>query len=251
MCAFKPANPLIRETAPEGHPLDVLEGAIERITFHNEDNGYTVARLLPEGARDVITILGNFSNPVVGESLICHGTWSHHAQWGRQMQVARYEVVRPATAFAIEKYLGSGMVKGVGPVMAKRIVEKFGVESLDVIEEDPAKLQEVQGIGKKRIEKIKQAWNDQREIRNIMLFLQSHGVSPAYAVKFTRPTRTKASRSSRRTPTNSPPTSGASGSRRRTRSPARWVSPRTTRAALKQASCTCSTRPSRRAAMRS
>lgn len=183
MCAFKPANPLIRETAPEGRPLDTLEGAIERITFHNEDNGYTVARLLPEGARDVITILGNFSNPVVGESLICHGIWSHHAQWGRQMQVARYEVVRPATAFAIEKYLGSGMVKGVGPVMAKRIVEKFGVEALDVIEADPAKLQEVQGIGQKRVEKIKQAWSDQREIRNIMLFLQSHGVSPAYAVK--------------------------------------------------------------------
>lgn len=183
MCAFKPTNPLIRETAAEGRPLDVLEGAIERITFHNEDNGYTVARLLPEGARDVITILGNFSNPVVGESLICHGTWSHHAQWGRQMQVARYEVVRPATAFAIEKYLGSGMVKGVGPVMAKRIVEKFGVEALDVIEEDPKKLQTVQGIGQKRIEKITQAWNDQREIRNIMLFLQSHGVSPAYAVK--------------------------------------------------------------------
>lgn len=182
MCAFKPANPLIRETA-EGRPLDVLEGAIERITFHNEDNGYTVARLLPEGARDVITILGNFTNPVVGESLVCHGTWSHHAQWGRQMQVARYEVVRPATAFAIEKYLGSGMVKGVGPVMAKRIVAKFGVDSLDVIEEDPTRLQEIHGIGQKRIEKIKQAWNDQREIRNIMLFLQSHGVSPAYAVK--------------------------------------------------------------------
>lgn len=182
MCAFKPANPLIRETA-DGPPLDALEGTIERITFHNEENGYTVARLLPEGARDVITILGNFSNPVVGESLICHGTWTRHPQWGRQMQVARYEVVRPATAFAIEKYLGSGMVKGVGPVMAKRIVEKFGTEALDVIEHHPQKLRQVPGIGEKRVEKIKKAWHDQREIRNIMLFLQSHGVSPAYAVK--------------------------------------------------------------------
>jgi exodeoxyribonuclease V alpha subunit len=182
MCAFRPANPLIRETA-EDAPLDQLEGTIERITFHNEENGYTVARLLPEGGRDVITILGNFSNPVVGESLICHGTWTRHAQWGRQMQVARYEVVRPATAFAIEKYLGSGMVKGIGPVMAKRIVEKFGEEALDVIEEHPKKLLEVHGIGKKKLDQIKKAWHDQREIRTIMLFLQSHGVSPAYAVK--------------------------------------------------------------------
>ncbi len=182
MCAYRPANPLIRETV-EGEALDQLEGTIERITFHNDENGYTVARLLPEGARDVITILGNFSNPVVGESLICHGTWTRHAQWGRQMQVARYEVVRPATAFAIEKYLGSGMVKGVGPVMAKRIVEKFGEDALDVIEQQPRKLLEIYGIGQKKLEQIKKAWHDQREIRTIMLFLQSHGVSPAYAVK--------------------------------------------------------------------
>ena len=182
MCAFRPTNPLIRETV-EGESLDQLEGTIERITFHNEENGYTVARLMPDGGRDVITILGNFSNPVVGETLICHGTWARHAQWGRQMQVARYEVVRPATAFAIEKYLGSGMVKGIGPVMAKRIVEKFGEDALDVIEEKPKQLLEIYGIGLKKLEQIKKAWHDQREIRTIMLFLQSHGVSPAYAVK--------------------------------------------------------------------
>ena len=182
MCAFRPANPLIRETAPD-QPSDTVEGTIERITFHNEENGYTVARLLPEGARDVVTILGNFSNPVVGESLVCWGAWTRHAQWGRQMTVTRYEVVRPATAFAIEKYLGSGMVKGVGPVMAKRIVAKFGEEALDIIETKPRKLLEVVGIGDKKFAQIKKAWNDQREIRNIMLFLQSHGVSPAYAVK--------------------------------------------------------------------
>ncbi len=183
MCAFRPANPLIRETADGDRPLDTVEGTIERITFHNDENGYTVARLLPEGARDVVTILGNFSNPVVGESLVCHGAWTRHAQWGSQMQVARYEVVRPATTFAIEKYLGSGMVKGVGPVMAKRIVEKFGEESLDIIETTPRKLLEIYGIGDKKLAQIKKAWHDQREIRNIMLFLQSHGVSPAYAVK--------------------------------------------------------------------
>jgi len=166
-----------------GPPLDALEGVIERITFHNEDNGYTVARLLPPNARDVITIIGNFSNPVVGESLLCYGTWTNHAQWGKQMNVARYEVVRPATAFAIEKYLGSGMVKGVGPVTAKRIVAKFGEDALDIIENHPRKLLGVGGIGEKTLAKITTAWKDQREVKNIMLFLQSHGVSPAYAVK--------------------------------------------------------------------
>ncbi len=182
MCAFKPPSPLIRES-DSGIPLDALEGTIERITFHNPDNGYTVARLLPPKAKDVITIIGNFSNPVVGESLLCHGTWTSHAQWGKQMQVARYETVRPATAFAIEKYLGSGMVKGVGPVMAKRIVAKFGEEALDVIEHSPRRLLQVSGIGEKRIDQIKTAWREQREVKNIMLFLQSHGVSPAYAVR--------------------------------------------------------------------
>ena len=180
MCAFKPPAPLLNTDSP---PPDALEGVIERITFHNPDNGYTVARLLPPNARDVITIIGNFTNPVVGESLICYGTWTRHAQWGRQMNVARYEVVRPATAFAIEKYLGSGMVKGVGPVMAKRIVAKFGVDALDIIEHKPRKLLDVPGIGQKRVDQIKAAWADQREIRTIMLFLQSHGVSPAYAVR--------------------------------------------------------------------
>ena len=181
MCAFKPQP---SATLPaNGPPLDTLEGVIERITFHNEDNGYTVARLLPPNARDVITITGNFSNPVVGESLLCYGSWTNHAQWGKQMTVARYEVVRPATAFAIEKYLGSGMVKGVGPVTAKRIVAKFGEDALDIIENHPRKLLGVGGIGEKTLAKITTAWKDQREVKNIMLFLQSHGVSPAYAVK--------------------------------------------------------------------
>ncbi len=180
--AFRPANPLI-STPADGRALDVLEGTIERVTFHNADNGYTVARLLPPNARDVVTITGNFSNPVVGESLVCHGTWTRHPQWGSQMQVQRYDVVRPATAFAIEKYLGSGMIKGVGPALAKRIVDKFGEDALDIIEESPRKLLAINGIGDKKLAQIKQAWQDQREVRNIMLFLQSHGVSPAYAVK--------------------------------------------------------------------
>ena len=111
--------------------LSELEGVIERVTFHNAENGYSVVRLTPTGGRgrakaDVVTVLGNFTNPVVGESLRCFGEWIKHPQYGAQFKLERYETLRPATATAIEKYLGSGMVKGIGPVMAKRIVAKFG-----------------------------------------------------------------------------------------------------------------------------
>src|SRR5579884_2209902 len=164
-------------------PLDTIEGTLERITFHNAENGYTVARLMPEGGRDVVTILGSFTNPVVGETLICRGHWTRHPQWGSQMQVQEYETLRPATATAIEKYLGSGMVRGIGPVTAKRIVAKFGEETLDIIEKRPRKLLLVEGIGEKKLGQIKDAWAAQREIRNIMVYLQGHGVSPTYAVK--------------------------------------------------------------------
>ncbi|HEX5324799.1 MAG TPA: helix-hairpin-helix domain-containing protein, partial [Capsulimonadaceae bacterium] len=171
---------------PEGtseRPLDKVEGVLERVTFHNEENGYTVAKILPEGGRDLVTVLGSFTNPVVGETLVCYGTWTRHPQWGAQMQMQRYETVRPATAAAIEKYLGSGMVRGVGPVMAKRIVKKFGPDTLEIIENRPRKLLLIEGIGEKKLAQIKDAWAAQNEIRNIMVFLQGHGVSPTYAVK--------------------------------------------------------------------
>ena len=162
---------------------DTITGVLERVTFHNEDNGYTIGRLAIEGARDLITIVGNFSNPVVGEQLLCEGKWTAHKEYGRQFTIERYNTTKPATAFAIEKYLGSGLIKGIGPVMAKRMVDLFGLETLDVIETDPRKLLRVGGIGEKRIEKIQKAWHEQREIRNVMLFLQGHGVSATYAVK--------------------------------------------------------------------
>ncbi len=167
----------------DGRPLAEVRGTLERITFHNPENGYTVARLLPEGARDVVTVLGNFSSPVVGEFLRCEGIWTRHPEWGQQMQVKRYEAIRPASIYGIERYLGSGMVKGVGPVMAKRIIEKFGADSLEVIEKRPRELLGVPGIGEKTLDKIITAWYEQRAIRNVMLFLQGHGVSPAFAVK--------------------------------------------------------------------
>src|SRR5579884_226069 len=137
-----------------GTPLESLTGVLERITYHNEENGWTVARLAVEGARDLLTIVGNFSNPVVGECLFCEGRWTAHREFGRQFAVERYSATQPATAYAIEKYLGCGLIKGIGPVMAKRMVELFGEETLNVIETHPRKLLRVEGIGEKRIAMI-------------------------------------------------------------------------------------------------
>ena len=164
-------------------PMDMVTGVLERVTYHNEENGYTVARLAVEGARDLVTVVGNFSNPIVGEMLVCEGNWTAHREFGRQLTVERYSTSKPATAFAIEKYLGSGLIKGVGPVMAKRMVDLFGLDTLDLIEREPRKLLRVDGIGEKRVAMIQRAWDEQREIRNVMLFLQEKGVSATYAVK--------------------------------------------------------------------
>jgi exodeoxyribonuclease V alpha subunit len=171
------------DRAPYNPFVETLTGVLERLTYHNEENGYTVARLAVEGARDLVTIVGNFSNPVVGEQLFCEGKWVAHREFGRQFQVERYSTSKPATAFAIEKYLGSGLIKGIGPVMAKRMVDLFGLETLDVIENEPRNLLRVEGIGEKRVTMIQKAWHEQREIRNVMLFLQGHGVSATFAVK--------------------------------------------------------------------
>ncbi len=174
-------NPETEQTAVR-HP-DSVTGILERVTYHNEDNGYTVARLAIEGARDLVTIVGTFSNPVVGECLFCSGEWAAHKEYGKQFVVAEYSTARPATAFAIEKYLGSGLIKGIGPVMAKRMVTLFGIETLNKIEHSPKELLKVDGIGRVRVQKIQRAWEEQREIRRVMLFLQERGVSPTFAVK--------------------------------------------------------------------
>ena len=173
----QPQNPY------NARPLDVVTGVLERVTYHNEENGYTVARLAVEGARDLVTVVGNFSNPIVGEMLVCEGSWTAHREFGRQLTVQSYSTSKPATAFAIEKYLGSGLIKGVGPVMAKRMVDLFGLDTLDLIEREPRKLLRVEGIGEKRVAMIQKAWDEQREIRNVMLFLQEKGVSATFAVK--------------------------------------------------------------------
>jgi exodeoxyribonuclease V alpha subunit len=160
-----------------------LEGSVARITYVSEETQYVVARLDVPGKPDPVTIVGTVLSLTPGETLRVHGRWSHHPKYGEQFKVDRYESVVPATIVGIQKYLGSGMIKGIGPVFAKRLVDSFGGDTLKVIEETPGRLAEVEGIGPIRQQRITTAWAEQREIREVMLFLQGHGVSPAYAVK--------------------------------------------------------------------
>jgi len=160
-----------------------ISGVIERITFVNNENGYTVAKMKSRGYYDLITIVGNMPSVSVGAIVSLKGEWKVDSKYGRQFVVTAFEERLPATAAGIEKYLGSGLIKGIGPVNAKRIVKIFKEDTLRVIEEEPDLLLQVDGIGPKRVEMIKKAWEEQKEVKNIMIFLQSHGVSTAYGVK--------------------------------------------------------------------
>jgi exodeoxyribonuclease V alpha subunit len=163
-----------------------LKGQIERITYRNEENHYTIARMRVQGQKNLITVVGNLVSVSPGEVLRLMGAWDRHPKYGEQFKVASYESVVPATVKGIERYLGSGLIKGIGPVMARRLVEKFGPATLDIIETDITRLQEVEGIGSKRIAMVQLAWEQQKEVRNIMLFLQGHEVSSSYAAKIYR-----------------------------------------------------------------
>ena len=166
--------------------LTELQGQLERITYCNEENHYTIAKLKVEGQRNLVTVVGNIVSLSPGEILRLKGTWEHHPKYGEQFKIISYESVLPATIKGIERYLGSGLIKGIGPVMAKRLVEKFGQDTLAVIETKTERLAEVDGIGIKRISMIKKAWDEQKEVRDVMLFLQGHEVSTSYAVKIYR-----------------------------------------------------------------
>lgn len=167
----------------DSRELQTIEGTVERITFYNEENGYTVARFQPRRKNYLITIVGNLMSVNVGESLRLQGRWTTHAQYGRQFEVEHYTVQMPATIEGIRKYLGSGLIKGVGPVTAERIVDHFGLDTLEIIETDPGRLIEVPGVGRKRVEMIKRAWAEQQSIKEIMLFLQAHDITTGLAVK--------------------------------------------------------------------
>lgn len=163
--------------------LLTLRGQLERITFHNEENGYVIAKVKVEGRSDLVTIVGNIPSPTPGEIFDMTGDWVTHPRFGEQFKVSSYTTSVPASTAGIIKYLGSGLIKGVGPAMARRIVAKFGDETLDIIENDVERLQEIPGLGRGRIEMIGKAWKERKEVHSVMLFLQSNGVSTGYATK--------------------------------------------------------------------
>lgn len=161
--------------------MEHLRCVVERITYRNEENGYTVIKA--KNYSDLVTVVGAMPDAHVGSVLSLEGFWKIDSKYGRQFSAEKWEETLPATVYGIEKYLGSGLIKGVGPKFAKRIVQKFGKDTLDVIEEQPDLLIEVEGIGRVRVERIKNSWQEQKEIKNIMLFLQGHEVSTSHATK--------------------------------------------------------------------
>ncbi|WP_432088260.1 SF1B family DNA helicase RecD2 [Streptomyces sp. bgisy095] len=168
----------------EGRGPAVVEGVLERITYANEETGYTVARVdTGRGAGDLLTVVGALLGAQPGESLRMEGRWGSHPQYGKQFTVENYTTVLPATIQGIRRYLGSGLVKGIGPVFADRITQHFGLDTLDILEEAPGRLIEVPGLGPKRTRNITAAWEEQKAIKEVMVFLQGVGVSTSIAVR--------------------------------------------------------------------
>lgn len=160
-----------------------LSGSIERVTFHSEASGFCVLRVKVKGHRDLVTVVGSAASVSAGEFIECAGVWANDRQHGLQFKASELKTVQPTTLEGIEKYLGSGMVKGIGPHFAKKLVNAFGADVFDVIEQTPERLLELPGIGKKRQEKVTSAWSEQKSIREIMVFLQSHGVGTSRSVR--------------------------------------------------------------------
>jgi len=173
---------LFPENQPE--PTTRIQGILDRITFQNEETGYTVARIIDQSKeKESITVVGFLSGVPVGSTLSITGSWIRDSRYGKQFKLQNYEIVRPNTLNGIERYLGSGLIKGIGPGYAARIVSCFGLQTLDILERNPDRLNEIPGLGQTRVERIKKAWQEQKEIHRIMVFLQGHGISATYAVK--------------------------------------------------------------------
>ncbi len=187
-------------TAPQPTPqqqvpqrdVAILDGVLERVTFSNPETGYTIARIAPDrgtgrgpvsASTELITAVGPLLGAQIGESLRLRGRWTSHMKYGRQFDVHSYTTVLPATEQGIRRYLGSGLIKGIGPVMAERMVNHFGVEIMHIIDDEPGRLIEVPGLGPKRSTRIKDAWAEQKAIKQVMIFLQGVGVSTSLAVK--------------------------------------------------------------------
>ena len=170
-------------TGPDKAIAEEVSGLIERVTFHNDDNGFCVLRVKVRGQRDEVTVLGSLPSVTAGEWLEAEGWWVRDKEHGLQFKARLMKTVPPTTVEGIERYLSSGLVKGIGPVLAKKLVGGVGAEVLDVIENRVSELQSVDGIGPKRRQRIEQAWQEAKQVRQIMLFLHSHGVSTSRAVR--------------------------------------------------------------------
>lgn len=173
----------MKTATPTDTPVERLAGSVERVTFHSEESGFCVLRAKVKGHRDLVTVVGSAASITPGEFIECLGSWHNDRTHGLQFKARQLKVVPPSTVEGIEKYLGSGMVKGIGPHFAKVLVKAFGENVFTVIENDPEKMLSLPGIGEKRVEKITSAWAEQKVIREIMVFLQSHGVGTARAVR--------------------------------------------------------------------
>ncbi|MGH7272690.1 MAG: helix-hairpin-helix domain-containing protein, partial [Polyangiaceae bacterium] len=169
-----------------------IEGVLDRVAFSNDENAWSVVKLVVPGKADVVTAVGNLLGVQPGESLRLSGSWTTDKKYGPQFRVESYVTVKPATLVGIEKYLGSGLVPGVGKVMAERLVARFGLATLEVIDHEPERLAEVEGIGPVRRARITAAWAEQRHVKDVMVFLQSHGVSTAYATRIYKQYRERA-----------------------------------------------------------
>ncbi len=163
-----------------------LCGVVDAIVFRNEENGYSVCRVKADGHREPVTVVGNCSAMWVGESLRAEGEWIRHPQHGFQFQAASITCMAPSSAKGIERYLASGMIRGIGKVMAKRLVDEFGEDTLRIIEKESKRMEEIDGIGPVRRQRIKQSWNEQQGVRDIMIFLQGHGIGTAQAARIYR-----------------------------------------------------------------
>lgn len=161
--------------------MEKIEGSLEHIIYRNEENGYTVGKLLEKDKATVVTIVGSMLGIQVGERLVCEGAWRNDKKFGKQFSVERFDVKIPSTTRGIEQYLSSGLVAGIGKVLAEKIVDHFEENTLEIFDIAPHRLLEVEGIGKKKLKRIQASWTQQKDIRQVMIFLQNCGISPAYA----------------------------------------------------------------------
>src|SRR5262249_24459168 len=174
----------VENRGKQGAPT-TLQGTISRITYQHPDTHYTVARIEVDGA-SAVTVVGIIFPVSEGEEIKVTGFWKTHPRYGLQFQVEHWDKIDPATIEGIEKYLGSGLIKGIGPTYAKRLVSAFGLDTLKVLSDEPLRILEVDGIGEVRARRIMQAWQDQRGMQDVMVFLQGHGVGASMALRIYR-----------------------------------------------------------------